>query len=392
MDDHVLRIELREPAGQLDDVIGRQALVDPHVVDSDADELAHGAEVAEAEGRDLVEGVAQEDLLAGDTPKIARRVRLPPAVDAVLQVARPGEGERLVGIEGLATQLGDPQAAVAVAYRGVEVQGHAANGLDQAAEAVEIHLDVVIDRDTQVRFDRVNQRLRALVVSRVDALGVPRRQLDPEIARHREHLDRRPSGVDPGDHDRVGALAARRDLLALAVDAGLTAVGRAELTRVGADHQEVRRLGRCGTFEVDVDPFDPAELEVPPRSCACDDRGDDGQCDQRAQADALATRPRGPPGPPRRSLIDRLARRRPQSRGTRAGGHGEDRNPTAIRPERASWRALAPQGPNQLTAARGSRGSPNTFSPTMLRWICEVPPQMVSDLLKKKAVIMGLTG
>ena len=40
----------------------------------------------------------------------------------------------------------------------------------------------------------------------------------------------------------------------------------------------------------------------------------------------------------------------------------------------------------------GSRGSPRTFSPTMLRWIWLVPPQMVSDREKKNADIIWLTG
>ena len=40
----------------------------------------------------------------------------------------------------------------------------------------------------------------------------------------------------------------------------------------------------------------------------------------------------------------------------------------------------------------GSLGRPSTRSPTMLRWIWLVPPQMVSLRLKKNALIIGLTG
>ena len=40
----------------------------------------------------------------------------------------------------------------------------------------------------------------------------------------------------------------------------------------------------------------------------------------------------------------------------------------------------------------GSLGSPSTRSPTMLRWIWLVPPQIVSDREKKNADIIGLTG
>ena len=42
--------------------------------------------------------------------------------------------------------------------------------------------------------------------------------------------------------------------------------------------------------------------------------------------------------------------------------------------------------------AWGSLGRPSERSPTMLRWICDVPPQMVSERLKKNADIMALTG
>jgi hypothetical protein len=43
-------------------------------------------------------------------------------------------------------------------------------------------------------------------------------------------------------------------------------------------------------------------------------------------------------------------------------------------------------------SAEGSFGKPSTRSPTMLRWIWLVPPQMVSERLKKNALIMALTG
>ena len=40
----------------------------------------------------------------------------------------------------------------------------------------------------------------------------------------------------------------------------------------------------------------------------------------------------------------------------------------------------------------GSLGRPSTRSPTMLRWISAVPPQMVSDLEKKNEACRLLTG
>jgi hypothetical protein len=42
--------------------------------------------------------------------------------------------------------------------------------------------------------------------------------------------------------------------------------------------------------------------------------------------------------------------------------------------------------PDAFSSGLGSFGSPSTRSATMLRWIWAVPPQIVSDLEKKKAV------
>src|SRR5690606_26437521 len=44
-----------------------------------------------------------------------------------------------------------------------------------------------------------------------------------------------------------------------------------------------------------------------------------------------------------------------------------------------------------LASTLGSRGRPRTFSPMMLRWIWELPPQIVSLRLKKNADSIGLT-
>ncbi len=49
------------------------------------------------------------------------------------------------------------------------------------------------------------------------------------------------------------------------------------------------------------------------------------------------------------------------------------------------WVAYAGFGSNPWVAYAGfgSLGSPSTRSPTMLRWICDVPPQIVSEREKK---------
>ena len=49
-------------------------------------------------------------------------------------------------------------------------------------------------------------------------------------------------------------------------------------------------------------------------------------------------------------------------------------------------------GVQPAAAGLGSRGRPRSFSPTMLRWIWLVPPQIVSEREKKNDDIIGLTG
>ena len=48
--------------------------------------------------------------------------------------------------------------------------------------------------------------------------------------------------------------------------------------------------------------------------------------------------------------------------------------------------------PQPAATALGSFGRPSTRSPTMLRWISAVPPQMVSDREKKNEACRSLTG
>ena len=60
-------------------------------------------------------------------------------------------------------------------------------------------------------------------------------------------------------------------------------------------------------------------------------------------------------------------------------------------PGRPMWaRRVEPAQP--AAAGLGSFGSPRTRSPTMLRWISAVPPQMVSEREKKNEACMSLTG
>ena len=100
---------------------------------------------------------------------------------------------------------------------------------------------------------------------------------------------------------------------------------------------------------------------------------------------------------------DQAARERRWSAGARCGGaSGGDGRPSwsinatgAVRLRAVTlahwveWPRSAVTG--YFRSAFGSFGSPSTRSPTMLRWIWDVPPQMVSERLKKNVESMGLT-
>ena len=76
------------------------------------------------------------------------------------------------------------------------------------------------------------------------------------------------------------------------------------------------------------------------------------------------------------NFVDLMGRRPPRLRRTVAGRHSG----TALRQLRGAGGRF------------GSLGRPSTRSPTMLRWISAVPPQIVSEREKKNDACSGLTG
>ena len=83
--------------------------------------------------------------------------------------------------------------------------------------------------------------------------------------------------------------------------------------------------------------------------------------------------------------------RRVGGRGHRGRGPG-GRGDRVRRPGRLSGPGRSDSSGQPAATALGSFGSPSTRSPTMLRWISAVPPQMVSDREKKNDACRALTG
>ena len=78
---------------------------------------------------------------------------------------------------------------------------------------------------------------------------------------------------------------------------------------------------------------------------------------------------------------------------SRADDAHRDRGACRSRRSSRTWRARPDREAGQpLRRGFGSFGSPSTRSPTMLRWISAVPPQMVSEREKKNDACRSLTG
>ena len=246
-------------------------------------------------------------------------------------------------------------------------RGTPSTARDHLLEPGEVDLHVVVHGDAQELLDGVGQHLLALGVRGVDALrAVLAGDRDPQVAGQRQHGRRLLRRVDPDDQDRVGPPTGR---LTVEEGPGVGVLAGDVLPAVRPHDQEVRGLARRDVGQVDVVGLD---LTEPPGAVRDPDRGagetDDEHDTQREQ------QPLGPGAT--------------GSRGVAAlrnhGGHHASR---ALRP-----RSRAPAAPGQDVGGFGSRGRPRTRSPTMLRWISAVPPQIVSDREKKNADIIWLTG
>ena len=155
---------------------------------------------------DLVLGLAQEVLLA----RRAHEVVVGVAEAHVVQGLRAAQLLVAGGDVDLRVLRADRQARVGVVVALVDVDVDAAQAVDGALEAPEVHVDDVVDRDVQQVADGLDrQRGTAVGVGGVDLRRVdaPARHLDRhlEVARdvhHRGGLLRR---VQPHEHHRVRA-------------------------------------------------------------------------------------------------------------------------------------------------------------------------------------------
>ena len=188
----------------------------------------------------LVDGAADEQLLALDAPEVGGAVDVPLAVLPLLVVAAAGVGEGLrpvdVGAAGVEAQPG-----VGVLGRDVRAHLDPADLVDELLEAGEVDLHVVVDRDAEGLGDGGDEALRALVVGRVDLASCGRSRRSA------------PTGRAGSDSRAAPPLRSRRstmivslrlldDLVGAADGAGVGIVGGDALAGVRADEQVV--LGR----------------------------------------------------------------------------------------------------------------------------------------------------
>src|SRR6185369_5654530 len=128
-----------------------------------------------------------EVLLAADAPEVASAVGAPLVADLVLVMARTRVREGLVAVQRHAAGDGDVEAGVLVAGRVLEVDGHTADGVDEALEPSEVDFDEVLDRDAEVLLERRDEHVGTARERGVDALLAARaRDVDPQVTRERE--------------------------------------------------------------------------------------------------------------------------------------------------------------------------------------------------------------
>ncbi len=134
-----------------------------------------------AAGCDLLLGLAQEVLLARGAHEVG------------VLVAEAHVLQRLVAAHALiAGRDVDVRVLRRVVVVGaVDVRVDAADRVDRAAEAGEVDVDDVVDRQPGQRLDRVERQLRpAEVIGRVDLVHPVAGDLHLEVARQRHHRDR----------------------------------------------------------------------------------------------------------------------------------------------------------------------------------------------------------
>src|SRR5437764_8706529 len=107
----------------------------------------------------LPQRAPDEVLLPLDAPEGAARIGMPAAALEELGVAAAHVGQRLVAVQLETARLQQQQARDLVPHRAGDVDLHAADGVDEPLEALEVDLGVMGYRDVEVLGDRLDELL-----------------------------------------------------------------------------------------------------------------------------------------------------------------------------------------------------------------------------------------
>src|SRR5262249_22009405 len=145
--------------------------------------------------------------------------RLPLSVDQLLHVAGPDVTQRVHTVEEVATRSEataaagvevttsakrcELEAALLVAGGGLEVYANSSHRVHDALEAREVDLEVVMDRDVEVRVEGVHDPLGTLVERRIDLRLSETRDVDDEVARKGHQKAGLGARIDVHDHESV---------------------------------------------------------------------------------------------------------------------------------------------------------------------------------------------
>src|SRR5260370_14287259 len=93
------------------------------------------------------------------------------------------------------------EAALGVSSGGRNVDLHAAHRVDDPLEALEVDLEVVLDRDVEVLGERVDDLLGADVIGGVDLLLPHARDVDRKVTGKRDQIAGLLSQIDMDDQE-----------------------------------------------------------------------------------------------------------------------------------------------------------------------------------------------
>ena len=214
---------------------------------------------------------------------------MPAARLVVLVVPAPDPLQAHLSVEVHAARRLDVETAERVTSRCGDVHVDAADGVDNALEADEVDLDVVVDRDVQRLLDRLHQAVGAVagrvLEGGVDAIGaVGAGDGHVEVARDRQDRRLLLRSVDVQDHHRVGPLPEHLALARLTAGAAGQVV---PAVRPDQQHVHDGALVRGQLFELPS-----LDLAQPPFEVA-----EPGSGRHHADRDEHARPDEQPPGP-----------------------------------------------------------------------------------------------